>query len=189
VSGKTHHTAAAVVPPEEVWEPVQAIRRRHDRQIRRWPPHCNLLYPFRRQAEFPALAPALRTACAALAPFSVSLGEFRLFRHGSGRCTLWLAPEPAEALRRLQAALQAVCPDCEDLGRFPDGFTPHLSVGQFPTLRDCERARERLQAGWRPISFVLNDVALLARDPDGPFRRTQRVTLGGPTAFAPSRGE
>jgi hypothetical protein len=106
-----------------------------------------------------------------------------------GRCTLWLAPEPAEALRRLQAALQAACPDCDDLSRFPAGFTPHLSVGQLPTLRDCERKREQLQAGWRPITFLLNDVGLLARDPDGPFRITQRLTLGEATACAPSLGE
>jgi hypothetical protein len=28
--GRTHHTAIPVVPPKEVWEPIQAIRRRHD---------------------------------------------------------------------------------------------------------------------------------------------------------------
>jgi 2'-5' RNA ligase len=187
--GKTHHTAVAVVPPEEAGEPIQAIRRRHDRQIHRWPPHGNLLYPFRHEAEFPALAPALLAACAAVAPIPVSLGEFRYFRHGSGRCTLWLAPEPGEALLRLQAALQSAFPDCNDLSRLPTGFTPHLSVGQFPTLRDCERTREQLRAGWRPITFLLNDVGLLARDPDGPFRMTRRLILGEATACAPSSGE
>jgi hypothetical protein len=46
--GLTHHTVIAVVPPEQVWGPIQDIRRRHDRQhIRRWMPHVNLLYPFR----------------------------------------------------------------------------------------------------------------------------------------------
>jgi hypothetical protein len=68
---KTHHTA--VVPPEGVWEPIQAIRRRHDRQVHRWMPHCNLLYPFRHREEFPAILPALRGACASVAPFTVSL--------------------------------------------------------------------------------------------------------------------
>ena len=115
---KTQHTAVAAVPPEGVWEPTQAIRRRHGRQVRRWMPHCNLLDPFRRREGFSAILPALGGACAFIAPFAVSLSEFRHVRRGSGRCTLWLAPEPAEALRRLQAALQAAFPDCDDLGRF-----------------------------------------------------------------------
>jgi 2'-5' RNA ligase len=180
VPGKTHHSAVAVVPPEQVWGPIQAIRRLYDRQAHRWVPHINLLYPFRPQAEFPAIAPPLLAACASVASFPVSLGEFRHFRHGSGRCTLWLAPGPAEALRRLQAALQAVCPDCDDLSRFPAGFTPHLSVGQFPSPSDCERTREQLQARWRPITFALREVALLARESDAPFVVDQWAPLAGP---------
>jgi len=186
--GKTHHAAVAVVTPEEVWEPIQAIRRRHDRQVVRWMPHINLLYPFRPREEFPALMPALLTACASVAPFPIALSEFRYFRRGSGRCTLWLAPEPAEVLRRLQVVLQAVCPDCDDLSRFPTGFTPHLSVGQFPSLRDCEQVREQLQANWQPIIFTLTDVVLLARESEGPFRIAQRIPLGEPATFSPSGG-
>ena len=32
--------------PPEVWEPIQAIRRMHDRQIGRWMLRINLPYPF-----------------------------------------------------------------------------------------------------------------------------------------------
>jgi 2'-5' RNA ligase len=165
------------VPPHAVWEPIQEIRRRYDRQIHRWPPHGNLLYPFRPQPDFSAIMSALVAACASAAPFPVTLGEFRLFRHGSGRCTLWLAPEPVEALRRLQAALQAAFPDCDDLGRFPAGFTPHLGVGQFPSLRECERVREELQAGWSPLTFSLAEVALLARGEHSPFVVARLIPL------------
>jgi RNA 2',3'-cyclic 3'-phosphodiesterase len=173
--GKTHHTAVAIVPPEEVWEPIQAIRRRYDRQIHRWMPHVNLLYPFRPQADFPTATPTLVDVCASLAPLTLTLGAFRSFRHGSGRCTLWLAPEPAEELRRLQATLQAAFPDCDDRGRFPAGFTPHLSVGQFTSSRDGERVREQLQVNWQPIAFTLTEVALLARGEDSPFVIERRI--------------
>jgi hypothetical protein len=36
---KSHLTAIAVIPPEEVWGPIQAIREAHDRQVWRWPSH------------------------------------------------------------------------------------------------------------------------------------------------------
>lgn len=178
VPGKSHHTAVAVVPPEGVWEPIQEIRRRHDRQIHRWMPHINLLYPFRPRAELPAITPALGDACGGIEPFPVTLGDFRYFRHGSGRCTLWLAPEPAEAVRDLQAALRAAFPDCDDLSRFPAGFTPHLSVGQFASPRECQRVREQLLAGWGPIAFPVTEVALLARAEDLPFVVECRLPLG-----------
>jgi RNA 2',3'-cyclic 3'-phosphodiesterase len=166
---KTCHSAVAIVPPDEVWEPIQAIRRRYDRQIDRWMPHINLLYSFRSRDDFPKVQPALVAACRTIQPFTPRLAEFRFFRHPSGRCTLWLAPEPAEELRRLQAVLQNVCPDCDDLSRFPAGFTPHLSVGQLPSLDACNEFQKQIQANWQPIAFAVVDVALLARTQDGPF--------------------
>jgi 2'-5' RNA ligase len=176
---KTHQTAVAIVPPEDLWGPIQEIRRRHDRQVDRWMPHVNLLYPFRPQSELPVVAPRLLAACASAAPFTLSLGVFRYFRHGSGGCTLWLAPEPAESLRRLQAALQAPFSDCDDLSRFPAGFTPHLSVGQFRSAADCERVLGELQEAWRPIEFRLAAVSVLTRGPAGPFAAERRIPLGG----------
>ena len=95
---KTHTTALALVPPQDVWEPIQEIRRRHDRQVRRWMPHLNLLYPFRPRAEFEAMAEPLAAALLDFAPFEVRLGGFRHFEHRSGSCTLWLDPQPADRL-------------------------------------------------------------------------------------------
>jgi 2'-5' RNA ligase len=184
---KTHCSALAVVPPEKVWGSIQAIRRRHDRQVKRWMPHVNLLYPFRPRTEFSTVVEQL-VVSAEVEPFQVSFREFRFFRHGSGRCTLWSSPEPVENWRGLQAALQAAFPDCDDLRRFPAGFTPHLSVGQFPSPGDCERTRQQLQAGWQAVNFALSEVALPAREGGGAFRIAERVTLGESGAFAPSLG-
>jgi hypothetical protein len=79
MSGKTHQTAVAVVPPQGVWGPVQAIRERHDRQFRRWPPHVKLLYPYYPPQEFDRGLHPLVDACARIAPFAVTLQEFRSF--------------------------------------------------------------------------------------------------------------
>jgi 2'-5' RNA ligase len=176
VPNKTHHIAVAIVPPEELCEPIQQIRRRHDQQVYRWPPHVNLLYPFR--ADLAGAADLLAEACARITPFPLTLTTFAFFHHPGGRCTLWLAPEPADAVRTLQAALQAHFPDCDDVTRHRGGFMPHLSVGQFPTPQSCQEARDRLQAGWQPLTFPLDSVALLRRGPDSPFSVERRVSLG-----------
>jgi 2'-5' RNA ligase len=128
---KTHQTAVAVVPPQEVWEPIQAIRERHDRQFHRWMPHVNLLYPFYLPEQFDEALPRLVDACAKITPFKVTLAEFRFFRHSSRRATLWLAPELKVDLVWLQAALQASCPDCVALLRRGQG-TPFVIDRQVP---------------------------------------------------------
>src|SRR5512134_2490110 len=124
----THHTAVVLVPPEEVWAPIQAIRSEHDRQFRRWMPHVTLLYPFLPLEAFGEAAPALDRACAGIASFRVTLKEFRSFQHRGRRCTVWLAPEPIEPWLKLHSALASAFPECAAAPSLP--FEPHLSVGQ-----------------------------------------------------------
>jgi 2'-5' RNA ligase len=180
VENKTYKTALALVPPEEVWEPIQRIRREHDKQIRRWMPHITLAYPFRPESQWPALTEALREAGRGIEPFEVELEGLDFFSHGHS-CTMWLSPRPVEALRRLQAALEAVVPDCNDVSQFADGFRPHLSVGQVNRKADAERLLASLAAGWRPLRFLADHVAMIRRDdpPDDVFRVEQTIGLGG----------
>jgi 2'-5' RNA ligase len=166
---KTHQTAVAVVPPHDVWGPIQGIRERHDRQFRRWMPHVNLLYPFYPAERFSEAVPRLIAACAQFPPFTVTLAEFRFFRHSSRQATLWLAPEPKDDLLQLQKVLQAVCPECDDLLRFAAGFTPHLSVGQARSAEEACQLRDDWQHTWTPIRFELSAVALLWRRRESPF--------------------
>ncbi|HXG10936.1 MAG TPA: 2'-5' RNA ligase family protein [Gemmataceae bacterium] len=177
MSVKSHRTAVVLIPPPEVWGPIQVIRQQHDRQFRRWMPHVNLLYPFYQQERFAEAASRLAAVCAAFAPFAVTLAEFRFFRHPSGRATLWLRPEPTEPLVRLQAALQAACPACDDQSRFPTGFTPHLSVGQARSAAEAQRLRDHWQARWQPIRFEVTAITLIRRDPNGPFVIDRSIPL------------
>ncbi|HEX6828923.1 MAG TPA: 2'-5' RNA ligase family protein, partial [Burkholderiales bacterium] len=100
-----HQSAVVLIPPEAVWAPIQAIRRSHDRQFRRWMPHLTLLYPFLPREAFAEVMPVLEHCCADIVPFRVNLGQFRSFRHHGRRCTVWLAPEPLEPWLALHAAL------------------------------------------------------------------------------------
>lgn len=171
---KTVTSAVAVVPRGETWEPIQALRRVHDRKIDRWMPHINLLYPFRPREALEEAGPVLARASGSVASFEVELRTFRFFVHAPGKVTVWLAPEPAEPLVRLQAALQAAFPDCDDVSRFASGFTPHLSVGQS---QDAGLA-ERLQRDWRPVRFRIAEIAWIARDEHGPFEVVRPFPMG-----------
>jgi hypothetical protein len=35
-----------LIPPASILAPIETLRRQHDKQYNRWPPHINLLYPF-----------------------------------------------------------------------------------------------------------------------------------------------
>ncbi len=177
---KTHRTAIVVIPPQSLWPPIQAIRQQYDRQLRRWMPHINLVYPFRPLEEFPALVEPLTDACRRIAPFAVQLAEFRFFHHGGERYTLWLAPEPKASLLQLQAAISVVVPDCDDVSRFEGGFTPHLSVGQVRGRTRMRKLITELQAGWQPLRFVVREIYMIWRGepPDDVFRVAHTIGLG-----------
>jgi 2'-5' RNA ligase len=180
MSGKSHHTAVVLSPPEECWEPIQAIRRVHDRQVRRWMPHITLLYPFRPREMFAEAAAALRTAVADIDPFEITLREIRHFHHGRRSYTIWLAPEPAHGLKRLQAALQAAIPECDDASRYAGGFTPHLSLGQVRSATVLTELTRSLQRSWQPFAFTVTRVSLIWRNdpPDDVFRVDRHIALG-----------
>ena len=133
-------------------------------------PHVTLLYPFHPAEKFAEAEPELEAACAGVAPFRVTLARFNYF---AGPKTAWLDPEPGDPVRRLQKALQSRFPDFDDVTRFPDGYRPHLSVGQGPP-----DLPGRLQATWTPIEFEAREVALIRRDgPEDPFRVHRVFTL------------
>lgn len=176
---KTHQTAVVVIPPRACWEPIQRIRRAHDRQVRRWMPHVTMIYPFRPRERFDAVTGVLQTHCNAIPPFQIQFAEFRHFQHGKQSFTLWLAPDPADPVVELQAALLRAVPDCDETSRHAQGFTPHLSVGQVRGYERMVRLKEELQAGWQSLSFEVSEAHLIWRGvpPDDVFRVDRTLSL------------
>ena len=172
-----------LVPPEEVWAPIQALRAVHDSKFERWMPHVTLLFPFVPEDSFGEAEALLRDVLRDIEPFEVMLSGFGYFEHSSD-VTAWLRPEarPHGALEALHAALAKVFPRGESRGREPEfDFTPHLTVGQLPrapaaTIRRTLATWER---DWRPIRFEVSDVCLTSKRGDGPFEIRRRVPLGG----------
>jgi 2'-5' RNA ligase len=142
-------------------------------------PHVTLLYPFRPRAALAGAVPAETEALAAVGRFEVRLARFDAFRHRGGTFTLWLAPEPTDALAAVQAALVRRFPACDARGRFAGGFMPHLSVGQARGEAELAAFRRELD-GWSPLAFTARAVAVIVRDPPPAdvFRTFAEVPLG-----------
>jgi 2'-5' RNA ligase len=177
--GKTYKTALVLIPPPEIWPPIQAIREEYDRHFLRWMPHISLLYPFRERGDWAGLCGSLERACQRFAPFELELASFDVFQHRSSY-TLWLAPEPRDAIVQLQAALCSVVPDCDDTRQHRGGFTPHLSVGQAGGRDRPDKLLGELQAAWQPCHFCARAVSWIWRGdpPDDVFRLGQAIPLG-----------
>ena len=168
---KTHLSALVAIPPQELWEPIQAIRRLHDRHAKEWMPHVTLLYPFHPRDAFDGAAAALQGM--GIGPFDASLASFRFFRHYEWSHTVWLDPEPAAPWKALHGELLARFPACIDASRYESGFTPHLSVGQS---RTADLAGS-LQRGWEPLPWKVAELALIARRDREPFEVVRTVGL------------
>jgi len=184
---KVVKSALCLIPPPEMWGPIQAIRRIYDKSYVRWPPHVNLLYPFIPDTEFGAAVPKLQQALASVIPFTVTLANFDYFSHNR-LSTLWLNPETQNEheaalspLHALQKILEQNFPHCNDLSTISNaGFSPHLSVGQFQTSK-VQAAAANFLRGWNPLTFTATSICMISRKGfEDPFEVRYVIPFGEP---------
>lgn len=180
----TYQSAIVLIPPQEVWEPIQQIRAQYDGKVDRWMPHVTLVYGFIPDTMFEQALPLLEEALQKLTPFEVNLTDFGYFEHRKST-TAWLRPvtHPPNALQQLQATLQALFPQCNEQSSRASGFNPHLSVGQFTST---DEAKTTLPT-WHPLKFTAQKIALISRGKATPFEVKYEVTLGHATAVLNDR--
>ncbi len=177
---KTHKTAIVIIPPEDFWAPIQAIRQQHDRKVARWMPHITLIYPFVERAEFDRVTKDLSATCSKLRPFDLELTGVETFNHGKGYHTVWLRPELETSVLDLHAALWTELSYDEEFEPRLGRFTPHLSVGQVRGFAKMVELVKKLKVDWTPIRFRVAAVHLIWREdrPDDVFRIDRTLQLG-----------
>lgn len=180
--GKTHNTAVVIIPPQEVWSPIQRIRQEHDSKIRRWMPHITIIYPFCDPDEFEPLATEVHARVGKRKPFDVTLTTFHTFGHGKGRYTMWLKPETETEfqLNDVHADVWTAVSNDENFQPRIERFTPHLSVGQVRGRERRDKLVADLQAGWEPVTFRVSEVHFIVRGnpPNDIFRAEKTITFG-----------
>lgn len=108
----SYKSSLVLIPTTAIQEPIQSIRRKHDIQFHRWPPHINLIYPFLSSpssnalgtdgetalqtsnlVEFPVLS-RIRKATRDIPPFTLRLSANPpgTFLHSKRNATVWLRP-------------------------------------------------------------------------------------------------
>ena len=180
-----HRSALVVLPPERVWAPIQAIRAVHDPAYARWMPHINLIYGFVPEALFPQAAALIEPLLRGHPPIHLRFAELRRFDH-RGSTTVWLAPEPPDALVALQRRLAALFPGCVEQA-VRAGFTPHLTVAKLTgSPAEIASTIAQWQAQWRPLECTVSALHLISRGDDDPFAIRHTLSFGTALAAAPA---
>ncbi|KZP04458.1 hypothetical protein FIBSPDRAFT_843964 [Athelia psychrophila] len=196
-----HKSALVLIPPSPISTPIQSLRRVHDRNFNRWPPHVNLIYPFlcAPSSNIDAILARIRSALSqssshAVSSFTVRLDRSAHFQHSRDSSTIYLTAsghESEEGMRltrveNLQKALQLEFSECDADTR---PYVPHLSIGQVKRPKHVEALKVEVEAtmkafcpagmeGFWGLDWLVDRVVVIEREGQhDPFRVVGEVLL------------
>jgi len=173
-------SAIVIVPPQNLWDQIQTIRKDYDKAYYRWMPHINMIYPFIPNDKFKEAEPIIREKLQNFAPFKLVFDHFNFFQHGKN-CTLFLEPTttPATVINTLQANIESLFPYCnEQSTKSEHGFSAHLTVGSFPTSK-VNDYKQQFMKTFKPIEFIVKEIYLISRFGENPFEIRFAIPLAG----------
>jgi 2'-5' RNA ligase len=176
--------ACCIIPPKELWEPIQLIRSKYDPGYKRWMSHVNLMFPFVPSSQFPVIYQQLRRAMENMESFDMTLSEFCHFEH-KNKCVMWLKPKTPSGneIENLLQAMLSVIPHCDDQlnKNGAKKFCPHLTVGQF-TKSEIDKKEEEFQANWKDVTWKVNEIYMISKaNQNSSFAIDYKIPLGGST--------
>lgn len=169
----------------KAFERIQQIRREYDQQIKRWPPHINILFPFIDEAGYKEASEKIQSQLKDIPSFDVRFNKVGYFKQKKNRVVLFLQPndESQLQLKEIHKQCSPFFPQCLKKGK---PFTPHLTLGQFTLPNDQEILKkkafleDKLKIPQEEIIFKVDHICFLSRaDFDDPFHLKCQVPLAG----------
>ncbi len=169
----TYESGIVIIPPKSVWTPIQNLREQYDAKAYRWMPHITMIYGFVPEEYFEEATSLVSEALKGFPCFEVNLKEYQTFSHRKKE-TVWLNPVTENnILVQLQTVIQNCFPQCNEQLKGLQGFTPHMSVGQFANK---EEAFQKLPK-WKALEFPVESIAFISRKGNQPFEERYRIHL------------
>ncbi|MCP4520810.1 MAG: DUF504 domain-containing protein [Cytophagales bacterium] len=170
----TYESGIVIIPPKSVWKSIQSLREKYDAKAYRWMPHITMIYGFLPEEHFEEATQLVADKLKGFPGFEVKLSEYQTFLHRNKE-TVWLNPVTENhILVHLQSIIQDCFPQCNEQLKGLQGFTPHMSIGQFSTK---EEAFKKLPQ-WNSINFPVESIAFISRKGNLPFEEKYRIYLG-----------
>lgn len=173
-----HTTAMVIIPPQDIWEPIQKIRSEHDRNIRRWMPHITLFYPFIAKESFYDIKYNLEQTCKHISPFTINLSEIGYFKQRKGNFILWVGPQEQPDLQAMYKSISNPLQKIMEIKKRP--FHPHLTIGRMRNEKTFHEVEEQIKFSWQSLKWNVDKVSLIWRNepPDDVFRIEYEIPLG-----------
>ena len=140
-------TGIVIFAPREVQAVTVPIMRQFapDRMIL-IPTHITLMFPFVAQDRMDAAAKIIKSICANIQPFDITLAGYGQFPG-----IIFMQPANPEPIKAIFRKIYAAFPECPPYGgAFGDDIHPHITVGEFKNPNQQSAAQ---LPDYAPITF------------------------------------